>query len=95
MVRRPTHLKEIPYWYTASKPDFQTRVTSQALVAWSLQERKADTAFPPTEHILISSRSAIIRSGCNKMHAPVLVLLRGEWRNEGNHRKQDRKVKGK
>ena len=27
------YLKDIPYWATASYPDFQTNVTSQALVA--------------------------------------------------------------
>ena len=37
-----TYLKDIPYWATASYPDFQTSVTSQALVAWSLHERNAE-----------------------------------------------------
>lgn len=41
----------MPYCDTESNPDFHTSVTSQAFVACSLQERKADTAFPPTtEH---------------------------------------------
>ena len=43
-----SYLNDIPYCDTASKPDFQTRVTSQALVACSLQERNAETALPPT-----------------------------------------------
>lgn len=43
-----SYRKEIPYCATASYPDFQTSVTSQALVACSLQERKAETALPPT-----------------------------------------------
>jgi hypothetical protein len=43
-----TYLKEMPYCETASYPDFHTKVTSHALVAWSLQDRKAETAFPPT-----------------------------------------------
>ena len=52
--RRDTYLNEMPYWATCSKPDFQTRVTSQALVAWSLHDRKAETGFPPTEQTFIS-----------------------------------------
>lgn len=28
-----TYLNDIPYWCTASNPDFHTNVTSQALVA--------------------------------------------------------------
>lgn len=47
-VRWRAYLKEMPYWATLSKPDFHTRVTSQALVAWRRHERKAETAFPPT-----------------------------------------------
>jgi hypothetical protein len=43
-----TYLNEMPYCDTASKPLFQTRVTSQALVAERRQERKAETALPPT-----------------------------------------------
>ena len=43
-----TYFIEMPYCATFSKPDFHTRVTSQALVAWRRQERKADTALPPT-----------------------------------------------
>ena len=46
--RQRTYLNDIPYCATASKPDFQTKVTSQALVACNLQERKAETALPPT-----------------------------------------------
>jgi len=42
------YLKVMPYWATLSKPDFQTRVTSQALVACRRHDRKAETAFPPT-----------------------------------------------
>lgn len=38
----------MPYCATASKPLFHTNVTSQALVADNLQERKAETALPPT-----------------------------------------------
>jgi hypothetical protein len=43
-----THLNEMPYWATLSYPDFHTRVTSQAFVACSRQDKKADTALPPT-----------------------------------------------
>ena len=43
-----SYLKETPYCATLSKPDFQTRVTSHALVAESRHERKAEMAFPPT-----------------------------------------------
>lgn len=59
---------EMPYWDTCSYPDFQTSVTSQALVAWSRHERKADTVFPPTEHTLISSLSSV---------TPVIVTALG------------------
>ena len=43
-----SYRKDIPYWLTLSKPDFQTRVTSQALVACRRHDKKAETAFPPT-----------------------------------------------
>ena len=42
------HLNVMPYCETDSNPDFQTSVTSQAFVAWSLHERNADTELPPT-----------------------------------------------
>ena len=45
---KSAYLNDIPYCDTASKPDFQTSVTSQAFVACSRHERNADTAFPPT-----------------------------------------------
>lgn len=45
------YLNEMPYWATLSKPLFQTRVTSQAFVACSRQERKAETALPPTRTV--------------------------------------------
>ena len=48
------HLNDMPYCDTASKPDFQTSVTSQALVAWSRQDRNADTALPPTMRYLLA-----------------------------------------
>lgn len=44
-----TYFIEMPYCATCSKPDFHTNVTSQEFVAWRRQERKADTALPPTE----------------------------------------------
>jgi hypothetical protein len=52
-----TYLNEMPYCETFSKPLFQTRVTSQALVADRRQERKAETALPPTIHALRVSGS--------------------------------------
>ena len=48
------YLKDIPYCATLSKPFFQTSVTSQAFVAWSLHDKKADTAFPPTAQAFVS-----------------------------------------
>lgn len=48
-------LKEMPYCDTASKPLFHTSVTSQAFVAESRHERKAETALPPTAHTLCVS----------------------------------------
>lgn len=61
-------MKDMPYCATCSKPDFHTRVTSQALVACSLQERKADTGLPPTKHICISSEAAMINAGEQRLH---------------------------
>jgi hypothetical protein len=48
------YLNERPYCDTFSKPFFQTRVTSHALVAESLHDIKAETAFPPTTSTLVS-----------------------------------------
>lgn len=48
------YLNVIPYCATDSKPDFHTSVTSHAFVAWRRQERKADTALPPTIQNLFS-----------------------------------------
>jgi hypothetical protein len=42
------YLKEMPYWATLSYPDFHTSVTSQAFVACSRHDKKAETALPPT-----------------------------------------------
>ena len=42
------HLNEMPYCETASYPDFHTKVTSQAFVAWSLHDKNAEMALPPT-----------------------------------------------
>lgn len=53
-VEETIYLNDIPYCDTASKPDFQTSVTSQALVAWSRQDRNADTALPPTIRYLLA-----------------------------------------
>lgn len=44
----PAYLNDMPYWATLSYPDFQTRVTSQAFVACSRHDKKAETALPPT-----------------------------------------------
>lgn len=61
--RGRSYLNEMPYCDTASKPLFQTRVTSQALVADRRQERKAETALPPTAHTFwVSGSSAMV--GC-------------------------------
>lgn len=65
-----TYLNEMPYCATCSNPDFQTRVTSQALVACNLHERKAETALPPTIRIFISSMSAIARRSVTDACAP-------------------------
>lgn len=54
MATALAHLNERPYCDTFSKPFFQTRVTSQALVAESLHDMKAETAFPPTTRTLVS-----------------------------------------
>ena len=46
--KKTTYLNVTPYCETASKLAFQTRVTSQEVVACSLQERKAEIALLPT-----------------------------------------------
>lgn len=51
-----TYLKETPYCETASKPDFQTRVTSQEVVACNRHDRKAEMALPPTAQTCFSSQ---------------------------------------
>jgi hypothetical protein len=43
-----TYFIDMPYWATASYPDFHTKVTSHAFVACKRHDKKADTAFPPT-----------------------------------------------
>lgn len=52
-------MNEMPYCDTASKPLFQTRVTSQALVAERRHERKAETALPPTAQTFCVSLSSM------------------------------------
>ena len=54
-VESGSYLNEMPYCETASKPLFQTSVTSQALVADRRQLRKAETALPPTTRQLVVS----------------------------------------
>lgn len=49
-----TYLNETPYCDTGSKLDFQTRVTSQEVVACNLQEMKAEIALLPTKHHRVS-----------------------------------------
>jgi hypothetical protein len=71
----------MPYWWTASKPDFHTRVTSQAFVAWSRHERKAETAFPPTIHVFISGLLSIVMSAA------------GERRRRGERESGNREVR--
>lgn len=70
LLQDPTYLNEMPYCATCSYPDFQTRVTSQALVACNLHDRKAETAFPPTRIIFISSISAMARRSVLDARAP-------------------------
>lgn len=53
------YLNVTPNCDIASKLDFHTRVTSQAFVAWSRQERKADIALPPTTRKLVLPHFAI------------------------------------
>lgn len=70
---RGSYFMEMPYWDTCSYPDFHTSVTSQALVAWSRHERKAETAFPPTEHTLISSLSSVVSAIVTALSAGTCV----------------------
>ena len=74
-LSRGSYFMEMPYWDTCSYPDFQTSVTSQALVAWSRHERKAETAFPPTEHTLISSLSSVAPAIVTALNAGTYVWL--------------------
>ena len=63
-VSRAAYLNDMPYWATLSKPDFQTRVTSQAFVACRRQERKAETALPPTASLsAMMGRVQRVRTG--------------------------------
>ena len=55
-----TYRIEMPYCDTCSKPDFHTNVTSHAFVACNLQDKKAETALPPTAHTDISGVSSVI-----------------------------------
>ena len=48
LVTGVAHFIDMPYCATDSKLDFQTSVTSQALVACNRHERNAETALPPT-----------------------------------------------
>ena len=79
-----TYLKEMPYWETASYPDFHTSVTSQAFVAWSLHERKAETAFPPTEQILISNVSSMFVIVSRRLEACEMGAREGGVNYEDN-----------
>ena len=54
ILKSLAYLNDIPYCDTDSNPDFQTRVTSQALVACSRHERNAETALPPTMQNLLA-----------------------------------------
>lgn len=54
-----SYRKETPYCATDSNPDFQTRVTSHEFVACNRQDKKAETAFPPTTQTLISDRPIV------------------------------------
>lgn len=59
-LRDSAYLKETPYCATVSYPDFHTSVTSQELVAWSLQERNAETALPPTIRAFVSRCTIVV-----------------------------------
>ena len=48
VLKSNAYLNDMPYCETDSKPDFQTRVTSQAFVACNRHDKNAETAFPPT-----------------------------------------------
>lgn len=69
------HLNESPYCATDSNPFFQTRVTSQAFVAESLHDKKAETELPPTAMTLVSCWSPILRSCRNNKEAGVVTMM--------------------
>ena len=73
-----SYLNDMPYCDTASKPLFQTSVTSQALVAESRQERKAETALPPTEHTRWVSASSSSPADMASVGMVVVVVVREE-----------------
>jgi len=73
-----SYLNDMPYCDTASKPLFQTSVTSQALVAESRQERKAETALPPTEHTRCVSASSSSPADMASVGMVVVVVVREE-----------------
>ena len=61
------YLNEMPYCETVSKPLFHTSVTSQALVADSRHERKAETELPPTIHDFFVSFAILARRVCDSI----------------------------
>lgn len=63
-----TYLNVMPYCATCSYPDFQTSVTSQALVACRRHVKKAETGLPPTTDTRISSKSAMSWNKINAGH---------------------------
>lgn len=93
-----TYFIEIPYCATCSKPDFHTSVTSQVLVAWRRQERKADTALPPTVNRALAwhdgrrarKECAAGRSGNRRLRTDAAA---GGWKNWGGARRRWSRVK--
>jgi hypothetical protein len=75
-----TYLNETPYCDTASKPDFQTKVTSQEVVACSRHERKAEIALPPTAHTV---RRSILRCVKSEAHRTECANVEEEPSREG------------
>ena len=73
------YLKDIPYWATCWKLAFQTNVTSQALVACNLHDRKAETALPPTKQYRLSSKLFVTMIDIKKKRAEDSRIVRNAF----------------
>jgi hypothetical protein len=85
------YLNDMPYWATLSYPDFHTRVTSQAFVACSRHDKKAETALPPTvesQQLFRHSDDAAQRPRCKSRHGRRIEYKQSVCEGDGGPRVQ-------